>query len=157
MAFNGLNSGHVIVALSAVFFAAASYAILFSGFIPLTGIYVRFLVVGFMENNAQPGLSPLSPGFGCIGTRHALQIFLHAGHPNEHLFCHCELGGMAVLPQFVTHSSVRLIITLQVLQKTQLYVLYPGSYLYAIPDLESCFTFRATARSTKQTKYSRSD
>jgi len=36
----GLSSGHVIIALSVIYFAFASYAILFSGFLPLTGTYV---------------------------------------------------------------------------------------------------------------------
>jgi hypothetical protein len=39
-----MNSGHVVISLSVVYFVVASYAILFSAFIPLTGIYVRFLV-----------------------------------------------------------------------------------------------------------------
>ncbi|KIM87007.1 hypothetical protein PILCRDRAFT_294821 [Piloderma croceum F 1598] len=35
-----INTGHVIIALSAVYFVFASYAILFSAFLPLTGVYV---------------------------------------------------------------------------------------------------------------------
>jgi hypothetical protein len=101
-----VNSGHVIIALSAVHFAFASYAIFFSAFLPLTGIYVRLLVIG----SVLKWKSSLFPGSGCTGTRHALQIFCHAGNTNEHLLCHRELGGMAVLPQFVTHLSVRLMI-----------------------------------------------
>jgi hypothetical protein len=44
MDINSLNSGHVILVVSAVYFAFASYVILFNAFLPLTGIYVRFLV-----------------------------------------------------------------------------------------------------------------
>lgn len=35
-----LNSGHAIVALSAVFLAIGSYAVFFSAFLPLTGVPV---------------------------------------------------------------------------------------------------------------------
>ncbi|KAF7338339.1 Transmembrane protein [Mycena venus] len=35
-----MNSGHALLLFSAVFFAVASYAILFSAFLPLTGIIV---------------------------------------------------------------------------------------------------------------------
>lgn len=38
-----INSGHLIIAISVVYFALASYAIFFSAFLPLTGIYVRVL------------------------------------------------------------------------------------------------------------------
>jgi hypothetical protein len=93
-----LNSGHVIIALSAVYFVFASYAILFSAFLPLTGVYVRYPVTQYRKKVAQSEPS----GSGCTGTRHALQIFCHAGHTHEHLFCNCELGWLAVLPQFVT-------------------------------------------------------
>ncbi|KAJ6630748.1 hypothetical protein B0H10DRAFT_1774094 [Mycena sp. CBHHK59/15] len=35
-----MNSGHVVLVLSVVFFAIASYAVLLSAFLPLTGICI---------------------------------------------------------------------------------------------------------------------
>ncbi|KAF8959026.1 hypothetical protein BDZ97DRAFT_1667622 [Flammula alnicola] len=39
-----LNTGHVIIVFSFLFFAVASYAVLFSAFLPLTGISVLDLL-----------------------------------------------------------------------------------------------------------------
>jgi hypothetical protein len=38
-----LNAGHFIVVFSVIFFVIASYVILFSAFLPLTGNFVRHM------------------------------------------------------------------------------------------------------------------
>jgi len=48
---NWINPGHLIIALSAIHFVFASYAILFSAFLPLTGIYVRQMFVADGSSN----------------------------------------------------------------------------------------------------------
>jgi hypothetical protein len=39
-----LNAGHIIIASSVFFFALASYAVLFSAFLPLSGVFVCHLL-----------------------------------------------------------------------------------------------------------------
>jgi hypothetical protein len=63
MEIGSLNFGHVIIVISAVYFACASYAILFSAFSPLTGIYVRCMVVVFGKTNLQNGTVIVIPRF----------------------------------------------------------------------------------------------
>jgi hypothetical protein len=46
MEIDRINSGHAIIALSAIYFVLASYAILFSAFLPPTAIFVGFFFHG---------------------------------------------------------------------------------------------------------------
>lgn len=39
-----LNAGHVVIAITVLFFAITSYAVLFSAVLPLTGVLVGLLL-----------------------------------------------------------------------------------------------------------------
>lgn len=88
-----LDSGYLVIALSVAFFAVASYAILFSAFLPLTGNAVR----GMTDiNGKHPITFSVDPGYP--RKRYSLQI-LRGPHCTHHrIFRHRQLGGMAVLP-----------------------------------------------------------
>ena len=87
-------TGQVIVISFVLFFAIASYAILLSPFLPLTG----FLVCP---------TNPISSLFWpflvlwCPSERHVLQVFCLASYTHYLILRHLELGGMAILPQFI--------------------------------------------------------
>jgi hypothetical protein len=88
-------TGQVIVILSVLFFAIATYAILLSPFLPLTG----FLVCLLVQNHLFSDL--FKKDIQCPSKRHLLQILCRAAYTHYLLLCYRELGGMAILSQFV--------------------------------------------------------
>lgn len=90
------DSGHIIIAISVVYFILASYAIFFSAFLPLSGIYVGATLLGAAQSSYRNFLDP-----GYPGPRHPLQIFRDVADTHDHLFCHRQLGWMAILPEFL--------------------------------------------------------
>ncbi len=90
------NVGHLVLALSVVFFCLASYAVLFSAFLPLTGILVLALPI------SPPDFSPLSPSDPrCPRERYSLQVLRHPPRSHRCILCDCKLGRMAILSQYL--------------------------------------------------------
>lgn len=95
-----MNSGYFLLLLTAVFFCVASYAILLSALLPLTGVFVS----AFPRFKPTPDSAVDSR---CARRGHALQVLHHPNNPNDSIFRDCELGRMAVLSQFVISASAR--------------------------------------------------
>jgi hypothetical protein len=90
-----MNSGHILLLLSAAFFVFASYAILFSAWLPLTGIVVSASLPRFSTDLTTITDHRL-PRQG-----HSLQVLRHPDHTHNRILCHRKLGGLAVLPKFL--------------------------------------------------------
>ena len=89
-------TGQVTVISSILFFAIATYAILLSPFLPLTGFFVCPLVQYRLFSDPF-----FKKGLGCPSKRHILQIFCRTAYTHYLILRYRELGGMAILSQFL--------------------------------------------------------
>lgn len=100
MTILSLNAGYAIILLSVVFFAIASYAVLFSAILPLTGVLVSCLLARCKTSRGLFTCREL--GVGHTRSRYSLQVPRDVDRSYCGLLCYRELGGMAILPQFIS-------------------------------------------------------
>lgn len=97
-----LATGYAILAASAVFFVLGSYATLFSAFWPRTGVWVRRAAYGVISSVLIEG----GLGAGRARGGHALQVFRAAAGADDGVLCHCELGWVAILQEFMNSMTI---------------------------------------------------
>jgi hypothetical protein len=98
-----LNVGHGLVLSSFLLLLLGSYATLFSAFYPVTGIWVSNMVMSFPAWGAELVFS--NADIRHTRTGHALQVLVYHAHSHYNILCHCQLGWLAVLSQFVASGT----------------------------------------------------
>ena len=92
-----INTGHTIVVLSVLFFLIIGYVTLFSAFIPPPPNLVRDPDITL--SRCRP--SDCGKGLENCGGRYPLQVPRTVFDTHLFLLRHCELGGLAILPELL--------------------------------------------------------
>lgn len=90
-----LDTGLLLIIASVLIFIIGGYAVLFSAFLPLTGIPVSERLC------SSYGVSHFGADSGCNRDRYPLQILRVLDHSHGHILRYCELGGVAVLSKLL--------------------------------------------------------
>lgn len=97
-----LLTGYLIVLGSLLFLIVGSYATLFSALWPLRGWNPVSTCDSCFKENMLTHLTGRRYAYG----RYSLQVLLPAPCPYQRILCDCQLGGLAILPQFIESASV---------------------------------------------------
>lgn len=89
--------GYALIAGSVFLLLLGSYAVLFSAFLPLSGVWVRVAPFSCARARLVASVADTYTGAGCARAGHTLQVPRGYARRVLHGVRHRELGGVAVL------------------------------------------------------------